>query len=271
MYSYDGNIMHNNYYTDTDGEESEYENINENENMILEENRHAQNQINMQRDIVQRQMNMQGLSESPTYTLNDDRNESENNMDNIEGFEANDSNLNSLDINNSINDVDSYPLFQQPAPSPYEETTEKNNLLDDFLKIKNNSNKDNIEDDSEDDSEEETDEEIETNLKQNNINKGNINKGNINKVNANKITKKNKKNKDNNKLEIVNENSKDIDYRLNTLNRNVNLIIKKMNNSQFFEDDSQDNIHDLILFILFGIFIIFVLDTIYRFGRNSKK
>ena len=63
---------------------------------------------------------------------------------------------------------------------------------------------------------------------------------------------------------------KDIDYRLNTLNRNVNLI-KKMNNSQFFDDESQDNIHDLILFILFIIFIIFVLDTIYRFGRNSKK
>ena len=76
---------------------------------------------------------------------------------------------------------------------------------------------------------------------------------------------------DNTKLEIVNEKSSDIDYRLNTLNRNVNLIIKKMNNSQFFDDESQDNIHDLILFILFGIFIIFVLDTIYRFGRNSKK
>ena len=71
------------------------------------------------------------------------------------------------------------------------------------------------------------------------------------------------------KLKYVNENSKDIDYRLNTLNRNVNLIIKKMNQSQFFDDESQDNIHDLILFILFGIFIIFVLDTIYRFGKKS--
>ena len=71
------------------------------------------------------------------------------------------------------------------------------------------------------------------------------------------------------KLKYVNENSKDIDYRLNTLNRNVNLIIKKMNKSQFFDDDSQDNIHDLILFILFGIFIIFVLDTIYKFGKKT--
>ena len=63
----------------------------------------------------------------------------------------------------------------------------------------------------------------------------------------------------------------DIDYKLNTLNRNVNLLIRKMNDSQLFEDDSQDNIHDLILFILFGIFIIFVLDTIYRFGKNNSK
>ena len=43
------------------------------------------------------------------------------------------------------------------------------------------------------------------------------------------------------------------------------------NESQFFDDDSQENIHDLILFVLFGIFIIFVLDTIYRFGRQSKN
>jgi len=70
---------------------------------------------------------------------------------------------------------------------------------------------------------------------------------------------------------MQNEDSKDIDYRLNTLNRNVNLIIKKMNQSQFFDDESQDNIHDLILFMLFGIFIIFVLDTIYRFGKKSSS
>ena len=44
---------------------------------------------------------------------------------------------------------------------------------------------------------------------------------------------------------------KDIDYRLNSLNRSMNTIIKQMNKSQFFDDDSQDNIHDLILFILF--------------------
>ena len=64
-------------------------------------------------------------------------------------------------------------------------------------------------------------------------------------------------------------NISDIDYRLNNLNRNVNTLIKKMNDSDFFDDDSQDNIHDLILFILFGVFMIFVLDTIYRLGKRN--
>lgn len=63
-------------------------------------------------------------------------------------------------------------------------------------------------------------------------------------------------------------NIKDIDYRLNNLNRNVNMLLKKMDDSDFFDDDSQDNIHDLILFILFGIFMIFVLDTIHKIGKN---
>jgi hypothetical protein len=64
---------------------------------------------------------------------------------------------------------------------------------------------------------------------------------------------------------------KDIDYRLNSLNRSMNTIIKQMNKSQFFDDDSQDNIHDLILFILFGIFIIFVLDSIYKLGKSNSS
>ena len=71
-------------------------------------------------------------------------------------------------------------------------------------------------------------------------------------------------------LQLVDNNSKDLQYQVSNLNRNVNLIIKKMNDTQIFDEDSQENVHDLILFILFGIFIIFVLDTIYRFGRQSR-
>lgn len=69
-----------------------------------------------------------------------------------------------------------------------------------------------------------------------------------------------------NNKEIV--NIENIDYRLNNLNRNVNTLLKKMDDSDFFDDESQDNIHDLILFILFGVFMIFVLDTIHKMGKN---
>ena len=79
-----------------------------------------------------------------------------------------------------------------------------------------------------------------------------------------------KENKENTEIEPLRKISKkDIDYRLNSLNRSMNTIIKQMNKSQFFDDDSQDNIHDLILFILFGIFIIFILDSIYKLGKSS--
>ena len=77
------------------------------------------------------------------------------------------------------------------------------------------------------------------------------------------VKKNNTKKKTTDNTEI-----KDIDYRLNNLNRNMNMLIKKMDNNDFFDDDSNDNIHDLILFILFGVFMIFVLDTVHKLGRN---
>jgi hypothetical protein len=42
-----------------------------------------------------------------------------------------------------------------------------------------------------------------------------------------------------------------------------------MNDSDFFDYLGQDNIHDLILFPFFGVFMIFVLDTIYRLGKRN--
>ena len=59
----------------------------------------------------------------------------------------------------------------------------------------------------------------------------------------------------------------EIDVRLNSLNSNVNSLLEKINNNDIFQEESQDNIHDLILFVLFGIFIIFVIDSIYKLGK----
>ena len=67
------------------------------------------------------------------------------------------------------------------------------------------------------------------------------------------------------KLSAPKTSISDLDKKLNWN------CIKKMNENNFLDEDSQDNIHDLILFILFGVFIIFVLDTIYRFGKKSQN
>ena len=71
-------------------------------------------------------------------------------------------------------------------------------------------------------------------------------------------------------LEVVKKND-DLEKRLHNLNKNVNLIIKKMNRNEVFNEDAKENIHDLVLFALFGIFIIFVLDTVYRFGKQHRS
>ena len=57
------------------------------------------------------------MSNSPSY-----------NLDNIEGFENSNSQLNSLELENKINDVDAYPLFDEPAISPSYENNDINNL-----------------------------------------------------------------------------------------------------------------------------------------------
>ena len=266
-------LLPNNYFTETDND-TDYDTDNENQNMniLMEQNIQAQRQLNESQNNNMNQINRPAfqMSNSPSY-----------NLDNIEGFENSNSQLNSLELENKINDVDAYPLFDEPAISPSYENNDINNL----------NNTEII-----DSEEEDTNEIVNTNemgntnqivntKKRNNRSKKN-NRNNRNKktnlldnlLNNNSQNDEDSDSDDsedssieNEKLELVDENSKDIDYRLSTLNRNVNLIIKKMNNSQFFEDESQDNIHDLILFVLFGIFIIFVLDTIYRFGRNSGK
>ena len=57
-------------------------------------------------------------------------------------------------------------------------------------------------------------------------------------------------------LKYVEDNSGDLEYRLNNLNRNMNLIIKKMNSSQIFDGDTEENIHDIILFCPYTVWYL---------------
>ena len=242
--------------------------------------------LERQQEKIQQQMQSQGFvnnMRTNDYQSTDNDSSNENYTlantfyDRIEGFENNSMDMDNLSIEhfsdddrvNSITDVD--------TPSP----EYSNNLKDQDIESNSDSDSDN-------ESENEKNKKLTMKNTKNNAQRSNNFLDNLlNKVGLNNDSDTNNNNynssdsededskrlsvKKDEELKYVNENSKDIDYRLNTLNRNVNLIIKKMNKSQFFDDDSQDNIHDLILFILFGIFIIFVLDTIYRFGKKTSN
>lgn len=56
------------------------------------------------------------------------------------------------------------------------------------------------------------------------------------------------------------------DPRLVDFNEKLDLILKKLNH---FDEPVQENIHDIILFVIFGIFVIFILDSIYRVGKMT--
>ena len=166
-----------------------------------------------------------------------------------------------------IRDVEISPTYESPSETDNEEVTMRNTIKNSNLKKNNKNTKIN-----------KLNNKIQRlkKAKKNNKNNGNLldkilNLGNSrNRDDDSSDEETDSEDEDNMKLSYIDKDG-DIDYKLNTLNRNVNLLIRKMNDSQLFEDDSQDNIHDLILFILFGIFIIFVLDTIYRFGKNNAK
>ena len=191
-------------------------------------------EIERQQELLQEQMRKQGIVndiQSPEYF------QGKYDYDTIEAFD-----------NNNLNN-NSYENNKQPDPNNNEEENKINDI--------------DIESGSESESESENEPENDKVNKKNN--KGKRSK-NIN------ILDKLLQNKDEEDIEnIGNTEDKDnIDYRLNTLNRNVNSIIKILKDSNFFEEESQENIHDIILFILFGIFILFILDTIYRIGTNKQ-
>ena len=73
-------------------------------------------------------------------------------------------------------------------------------------------------------------------------------------------TKKSSKSNNNSKL---NESLKEVLRRLDRMEKT--LIDLRHNN----KNNNKGNIHDIVLFILMGIFLIFILDSIFRVGRMT--
>jgi hypothetical protein len=56
------------------------------------------------------------------------------------------------------------------------------------------------------------------------------------------------------------------DPRLLEFNAKLDLILQKLGH---FDEPAQENIHDIILFVIFGVFVIFILDSVYRVGKMT--
>lgn len=54
--------------------------------------------------------------------------------------------------------------------------------------------------------------------------------------------------------------------RLQEFNAKLDLILQKLGH---FDEPAQENVHDIILFVVFGVFIIFILDSVYRVGKMT--
>jgi len=66
--------------------------------------------------------------------------------------------------------------------------------------------------------------------------------------------------------QISQSSSNATDTRIQELNNKIDLILQKLGH---FEEPSQENIHDIILFVIFGLFVIFILDSVYRVGKMT--
>ena len=77
----------------------------------------------------------------------------------------------------------------------------------------------------------------------------------------------NLKNQLNSNVNNINNNvghiNKNVNSEINSINKKIDYILKKLeknNKVDFFNK----NIHDIILFIIFGLFLILILDGMYK-------
>jgi hypothetical protein len=116
----------------------------------------------------------------------------------------------------------------------------------------------------------------ENNIEENNLNENNIEENNLNEndIEENDIKENNLKENDIEENNF-NENDKNIEGFTNNNNienftatldnimTRLDAIEAKLSNS----NNKQKNVHDIILYIIIGVFILFALDSIFKIGR----
>ena len=101
------------------------------------------------------------------------------------------------------------------------------------------------------------------------VNKPQFESNNVPQTTTNDILKAMETNNSSINAILTNMNNK-IDRKLADMNNKINENIKQYtpNNANFFNE----NVHDILLFIIFGVFVILLLDSTYRlFMMQLKK
>ena len=88
-------------------------------------------------------------------------------------------------------------------------------------------------------------------------------------VSSNTLKKK-KKNKNSKKTNETNDTN--LNPQINEINTKINFLIDQLENKDNLDNSSLDNnIHDIILFILFGIFVIIILEGLFKLVNKIYK
>tara|TARA_B110001469_G_scaffold114610_1_gene118631 strand:+ start:992 stop:1534 length:543 start_codon:yes stop_codon:yes gene_type:complete len=86
----------------------------------------------------------------------------------------------------------------------------------------------------------------------------------------NTTIKNKKKNKNSKKKNEINDNN--LNPQINEINTKINFLIDHIETKDDSDNNSLDNnIHDIILFILFGIFVIIILEGLFKLVNKIYK
>ena len=90
----------------------------------------------------------------------------------------------------------------------------------------------------------------------------------LNKLKPNTKSKKGKK-------KASNKQNNNLNPQINEINNKINFLIDKLDNNSHQTDHDitnvDNNIHDIILFILFGVFVIIILEGLFKLVNKISK
>ena len=82
---------------------------------------------------------------------------------------------------------------------------------------------------------------------------------------------RNNKNKNNSVNNLVNNSNNVIASQISEINNKINFLMNSMNNDNSNNEDGdfkENNIHDIILFVIFGIFVLLVLESLFKLATK---